>query len=79
MDHIVNKAIGKAGSADSLFFPLQFLKYLKDVVFPNFNVETGEVGMSRNTSSHGVADVAMYTKERALQLILILDQIYFYG
>jgi hypothetical protein len=79
MAHIVEKAKGKPGSDDSLLFPLPFLKYLQDVVFANFNVEAGDVDMSRNTSSHGVAAPAQYTKERALQLILILDQIYFYG
>jgi hypothetical protein len=77
MAHIIEKSKGKSGSEDSLLFPLPFLNYLQDVVFANFNVEIGDVDMSRNTSSHGVAAPAQYTKDRALQLILILDQIYF--
>jgi len=77
--HIVEKAKNKSGSEYSLLLPLPFLKYLQDVVFANFNVETGKVDMSRNTSSHGVAEAGQYTKDRALQLILVLDQIYFYS
>ena len=76
--HIIEKAKTKSASNYSLLLPLPFLKYLRDVVFPSFNVETGQVAMSRHTSSHGVADTQEYTKDRALQVILILDQIYFY-
>ncbi|HKZ46321.1 MAG TPA: hypothetical protein VJ202_02950, partial [Thermodesulfobacteriota bacterium] len=78
ISHIVEKAKTKSGSDYSLLLPLPFLKYLQDVVFANFNVENGKVDMSLNASSHGVADANQYTKYRALQLILILDQIYFY-
>jgi hypothetical protein len=77
--HIVEKAKRKSGSDHSLLFPLPFLNYLEDVVFADFNVEMGRVDLSRHSSSHGVADVRQYTKTRALQLILILDQIYFYS
>ena len=77
--HIVEKARRESGSDDSLLFPLPFLQYLEDVVFAHFNVETGKADMSRHTSSHGIADAVQYTKARALQLILILDQIYFYA
>ncbi len=77
--HIVEKAKNKSGSDYSLLLPLPFLKYLQDVVFANFNVESGKVDMSRNASSHGVAEANQYTKDRALQLILVLDQIYFYS
>jgi hypothetical protein len=78
ISHIIEKAKNKSGSEHSLFLPLPFLKYLQDVVFANFNVETGIIDMSRNASSHGVANASQYTKDRALQLILILDQIFFY-
>jgi hypothetical protein len=77
--YIIEKAKNKTDSDYSLLFPLPFLKYLNDVVFTDFNVETGNVQLSRHTSSHGVAEVQQYTKDHALQLILILDQIYFYG
>jgi hypothetical protein len=79
IEYIVGKAKEKSHSDDSLLFPLPFLKYLQDVVFANFNMETGQIDMSRNAASHGVAAAAQYTRERALQLILILDQIYFYS
>lgn len=78
IEFITKKAKDKTGSDYSLLLPLPFLKYLKNVVFSNFNIETGEVDMSRNSSSHGVAKINQYTKERALQFILIIDQIYFY-
>jgi len=77
--HIVEKAKNKSGSDYSLLLPLPFLKYLQDVVFAKFNIETGKIDMSRNASSHGVAEANQYTKDRALQLILVLDQIYFYN
>ena len=77
IDYIIEKARIKSGSNYSLLLPLPFLEYLRSVVFTNFNVEANNVEMSRNTSSHGVANVSQYTKERALQLILILDQIFF--
>src|SRR5262245_59132927 len=66
--HIIQKAKTKSVSDDTLLFPAPFLQYLHDVVFANFNVDTRNVTMSRNTSSHGVAEAGQYTKERALQL-----------
>jgi len=78
ISYIVEKAKTKSGSDYSLLLPLPFLKYLQDIAFANFNIETENVNMSRHTSSHGIADATLYTKNRALQLILILDQIFFY-
>ena len=78
INFIIKKAKDKSKSDSSLLFPLPFLKYLKTVVYPSFNIENGKVEMSRHTSSHGVAKANEYTKERALQLILIMDQLYFY-
>ncbi|NQU83466.1 MAG: hypothetical protein HQ536_02030 [Parcubacteria group bacterium] len=79
INYIIEKAKNKTGSGYSLLLPIPFLKYLQNAVFSNFNIESGNVDMSRNTSSHGVAKPEQYTKDRALQLILILDQIYFYS
>lgn len=78
ISHIVEKGKIKTGSEFSLFFPRAFFEYLKESVFPNFDLERGNVSLSRHTSSHGVAKAEDYTKVRALQMILILDQIYFY-
>ncbi|MBI5180116.1 MAG: hypothetical protein HZA05_01775 [Nitrospirae bacterium] len=78
LKYIIEKGKTKSGSNYSLFLPLPFLSYLKDVVFARFDLETGDVGLSRHSSSHGVAKPDDYTKIKALQMILILDQIYFY-
>jgi len=78
LTHLVEKGKTKSGSDSSLLLPLPFLKYLKDVVFSHFDLETGQVDLSRHSSSHGVAKAEAYTRIRALQTILILDQIYFY-
>ena len=78
ISHIVEKGKIKTGSEFSLFLPRAFFEYLKESVFPNFDLERGNISLSRHTSSHGVAKAEDYTKVRALQMILILDQIYFY-
>lgn len=78
ISHIINKAKNKTGSKNSLFLPEPFLKYLEDVVFSEFSIEKKEVPLSRHSSGHGVANPEQYTKERALQFILVLDQIFFY-
>lgn len=78
ISHIVEKGKIKTGSEFSLFFPRAFFEYLKESVFPNFDLEQGDISLSRHTSSHGIAKAEDYTKVRALQMILILDQIYFY-
>jgi hypothetical protein len=54
-----------------VIFPLSFFNYLKEVIFPNFDLESGDIHLSRHTSSHGVAKPQEYTQERALQMILI--------
>jgi hypothetical protein len=78
IDHIIAKGRVKAVSDTSLLLPSEFLEYLRDVVFANFDVEQAPAALSRNSSSHGVADPHLYTRERALQLILALDQIHYY-
>lgn len=76
--YIVDKGRIKSGSDLSLFFPRAFFEYLNESIFPKFDLEKGDISLSKHTSSHGVARTEDYTKSRALQLILILDQIYFY-
>lgn len=78
IEHIIQK--GKTTSSeDSLFLPEYFLMYLKDVVFANFDGDDPNPTLNRNTSSHGVANPEEYTRAHALQLFLVLDQIYFYS
>lgn len=78
IDYIIKKETDKSGG-DSLLLPTAFLGYLKGVVFADFDTEAKKVNMSRNSSGHGVAAADQYTKSRALQLILVLDQLYFYS
>ncbi|NQW17051.1 MAG: hypothetical protein HQ478_06140 [Chloroflexi bacterium] len=79
INHIVDKVKVRGISEDSLLFQGKFLDYLKNVIFADFDVESGVVRLSRHSSSHGVADVEQYTQVKALQLILVLDQIFFYS
>lgn len=76
--YIIDKGRVKSGSDLSLFLPRALFAYLKESIFQQFDLEKGDISLSRHTSSHGVAKAEDYTKSRALQLILILDQIYFY-
>lgn len=78
LTHLTEKGKQKTGSDISLYLPIPFLNYLKEVVFPKFDLEDGEVSLTRHTASHGVAKSEDYTQIKALQTILILDQIYFY-
>ncbi len=72
---IREKATNKSGSNNSLLLAKPFEKYLNEVCFPTLKAAPDV--LSRNTVCHGVASPEQYTKEKALQLILILDQIYF--
>lgn len=76
--HIIEKGRTKGGSEYSLLLPGSFLEYLRDVFFANFNLETGEIALSRHTAAHGVARPEEYTSARALQAVLVLDQIVTY-
>jgi hypothetical protein len=78
MTHIFDKGKIKSGSELSLFLPRAFFHYLKEAIFPQFDLEKGNIALSRHTSSHGIAKAVDYSKIRAVQMILILDQIYFY-
>ncbi len=77
-DYLLEKARNKFSAKSSLGFPQQFYHYLGDVFLANFDLSTGKLNLSRHTASHGVAAPGEYTEERALQGILILDQIYYY-
>ncbi len=78
LEYVVEKGKARSGSDYSLLLPLPFFNYLKDVVFKSFDLESGDIDLSRHSSSHGVAKVEDYTKMKAVQTILILDQLYFY-
>ena len=65
-------------SHNSLIMAKPFTNYLKNFLFKNFDLESGKIDLSRHSLAHGVAKEEDYTRVRALQMILILDQIYFY-
>jgi hypothetical protein len=76
--HIVARGRAKSGSGQSLLLPTEFLTYLEEVLFAHFNVDRGDIDLSRNSSSHGVARSTDYTRARALQGILAVDQLCLY-
>lgn len=69
----------KAPSETSLYLPDAFDRYLTEYTYSNFDPE-GDLGHagSRHAVGHGAADPQSYTKVRALQAILTLDQLAFY-
>ncbi len=77
-EHIAEVGLEKTGDGKSLLLPEHFSAFLSKYFFANFAVETGDTKLSRHSSSHGVAQSAEFNKIRALQAILILDQIFFY-
>ncbi|TAJ74117.1 MAG: hypothetical protein EPO45_17090 [Sphingobium sp.] len=59
----------------TMYFPEQFVTYLKDSIFAPFDPEQPATEVTRNTVVHGKAPAAAFTAARALQIILVLDQI----
>ena len=78
LEYLTSKASLNSISSHSLLLPTHFLKYLTDVVFRDFDLEAGSLNLSRHSSCHGVAGPTEYTQCRALQLILVLDQLFYY-
>jgi hypothetical protein len=74
---LLDKARNSFSSSDSLGFPHEFYEYLGNVFLKNFNLQNGEVSLSRRSSAHGVASGREYTKAKALQGLMILDQIFY--
>ena len=63
----------------TLFFPDMFLSFLTNIFFENWFIWEGEDPQAtRHTVNHWILPSSWYTKEKAFQMILILDQIYFY-
>jgi hypothetical protein len=69
----------KSGAPDTLLFPAAFAKYHERYTYANFDPSagTGDAG-SRHAVGHGAAVAESYTKARALQALLTLDQFAFY-
>ncbi|ATG47654.1 hypothetical protein CEW89_08750 [Celeribacter ethanolicus] len=77
-DFMIELAERRAGGKDTLFFPVEFGKYLKEYTYADFSPnDEGKAG-SRHAVSHGRVAGNQYTMSRALQALLTLDQIAFY-
>ena len=77
-DFMIDLAEQRADGKDTLFFPVEFGKYLKDYTYADFGPDdVGKAG-SRHAVSHGRVPGNQYTMVRALQALLTLDQIAFY-
>jgi len=78
IQEIERQAAATVPDPESLLFPNDFSRFLTIVFFRGFDVASGQVDLSRHSTAHGVAPEAEYTRARALQGVLILDQIAFY-
>lgn len=76
---VIETAEQHAGGKDTLFFPVEFGRYLKDYTYVGFAPGDRRAAGSRHAVGHGAVDAEDYTMARALQIILTLDQIAFYG
>ncbi len=76
--NLIEKGKKKSGSEHSLIFPQKFFEYLDKGIYANFDPDSNEIKLSRHSSLHGNVSEEEYTKEKALQIILSLDQIYYY-
>ena len=61
-----------------LFLPDDFDVYLWEFYFSSFELERGDINLSRHSLAHGVAKESEFNKIKAFQAILIMDQISFY-
>lgn len=75
--HVKDREISRSGDGMSLMLAEPFHRYMTESVFAHFSVGKGELAMSRNTAGHGVARADDYTRARALQAILTIDQLWF--
>jgi hypothetical protein len=64
--------------AYSVLLPCRFADFLKKVYFRDFDVETGEVALSRHSHGHGVSDAADYDFLRASVAFMLIDQLFHY-
>lgn len=76
ISYVIEKEVEFSGSRDSLLTPDNFLKYLNEEIFKHFDFG-GDPELSRHSVAHGAAGARKYTRARALQVILTIDQLYF--
>ena len=81
IDRLIEVGRRTVDDDDSLLFPQYFLEYLTRSIFKEFDLANSGAStteLSRHSASHGVAEEEAYTRDKALQALLTLDQIYFY-
>ncbi len=76
MEYVSDLGKETFSSSGSLAFPGLFHDYLDSFLFQAFDLGDGTVELSRHSAAHGVATADKYTRIRALQVILCLDQIH---
>jgi len=77
-NYIKSKAKQKFSSKGSLGFPDYFYDYLDKCIFEKFDLITGKRNLARHAVAHGYAKQEDFTRVKALQAILILNQLFFY-
>ena len=75
LDELEEQGTSKYFTSYSLVFPYEFIDYLRNSIFANFDFSDDKIPQSRHAYSHGVADIDKYNWERSLQIILTIDQI----
>lgn len=84
LDHTIELGRMKTGNRpSSLFLPDVFSRYLTNNIFQDFDLgavsTSTDVPLNRHSVAHGAAGPSSYTSSRALQMILIVDQLSFYA
>ena len=78
IDALERRAKSQKSGEYSLLLPEQFLDYLRNCYFKDFDLSSSDVELSRHSVSHGAAKPDSYTRSRALQGILVLDQLFYF-
>jgi len=79
LDFAIESAVSKSGAGDTLLLPEAFARYLGAYTFAQFDPASGTSHAgSRHAVGHGAADPTSFTKAKALQVLLTLDQLAFY-
>lgn len=78
ISHARNKASEKAPDEESLLFPDVFFAFLNKSFFAHFDPASDDLSLTRHTVAHGAAELEVYTRQKALQGILVLDQLFYY-
>jgi len=79
LDFMVDFAAQHAGGKDTLAFPVEFGTYLREFIYSGYQPGDRRPAGSRHAVGHGAVEASEYTMTRALQVLLTLDQLAFYG